>query len=382
LLKLLTKALTKIKESCHPAKTVRGGTNQKRLLKNPLFYFALVSVVLFWGMCASCGNSAGAGNLNGNHVAFFNSFFSKSGGLNGDNLFFSKASAIALETPDLKIIQNNTVGGISAPSIVSGKTLGDVFGGTIQDKKNVADYTVQPGDTLQSIADAYGISVNTLLWANSLTSSSVIKVGQSLIILPTDGVLHVVKSGDTVSGIAQTYKSQVNDIISYNDLATPDVYIGDILIVPGGTMPKAKVATPIINNNQVPLASNYFIFPTQGRITQGLHYYNAIDVANSCGTSVYAAASGKVQRAVYNNAWNAGMGNYVTILHPNGTATYYGHLSNVFVKPGDPVTQSDRIGLIGNTGNVVGATGCHLHFQVIGATNPLAKYPVGTKIHY
>ncbi|OGZ78200.1 MAG: hypothetical protein A2528_00055 [Candidatus Staskawiczbacteria bacterium RIFOXYD2_FULL_37_9] len=340
-------------------------------------YFVLGAVFLFGTMYASCDTSANVNSFGNGKIVFFNSFFNKHSNQNSDSLFYSPVSAIALETPDLKIIQDNTIGGVSAPYIVSGKVLGDVFGGANQNQKDVVDYTVQPGDTFQSIANSYKISVNTLLWANDLTSSSTIKVGQSLSILPTDGILHVVKNGDTLSGISQTYKAQSPDIISYNDLANQDdIYIGDILIVPGGTMPKK--ASPIINN-QVPLADNFFIFPTQGRVTQGLHYYNAVDVASSCGTSVYAAASGIVQRAVYNNAWNLGMGNYVTILHSNGTVTYYGHFQNVFVKPGDKVITGDRIGLIGRTGN---ATGCHVHFQVLGARNPLAKYPVGSTISY
>ncbi|MCX6718278.1 MAG: peptidoglycan DD-metalloendopeptidase family protein [Candidatus Staskawiczbacteria bacterium] len=274
-------------------------------------------------------------------------------------------------------MQDNTLCAVAAPCVVSGKVLGDVFGGNNQNKKDVVDYTVQPGDTLQSIANAYKISVNTLLWANELTSSSAIKTGQSLAILPVDGVLHVVKSGDTMSAIALKYKAKADDIISFNDLANQDdIYIGDILIIPGGVMPKK--ASPIINK-QAPLADNFFIFPTQGLITQGLHYLNAIDVANKCGTPVYAAASGIVERAVFNNSWNLGMGNYVTILHSNGTVTYYGHLENVFVKPGDRVNVGDRIGLMGRTGK---ATGCHVHFQVVGARNPLSSYRVGSNISY
>ncbi len=349
-----------------------------RGFKNPLLYFGLVSVFLFSAIYISCDSSAGAG-LNSGRAAFFNSFFDKESSLNRNSLFSSLASAILLETPDLKIIQNNTIGGISAPSIVSGKVLGDVFGSSNQTKKEVVDYVVQAGDTLQSIANANNISVNTLLWANNLATSSTIKVGQSLVILPVDGVLHAIKSGDTVSGIAKIYTTDSGSIISYNNLASQDdIYVGDILIVAGGIMPK-KVSAVASVSKQIPLASNYFIFPTQGRVTQGLHYYNAIDVANSCGTPIYAAASGVVQRAVYNNAWNLGMGNYVTILHSNGTVTYYGHFQNVFVKPGDNVTVGDRIGLMGRTGN---ATGCHVHFQVIGATNPLAKYSVGSTIGY
>lgn len=383
MLKLLTKALTKIKESCRPVKTIHKGANPKRLLKNPLFYFGLISIILFWGICASCDSRANTGNLATGHVAFLNSFFNKSASLNGGSLFSSPANAIPLETPDLKIMQDNTLSGLATPRIVSGKVLGDVFGGSNQSQKEVVDYAVQPGDTLQSIADSYKISIGTLLWANDLTSSSTIKVGQSLTVLPTDGVLHIVKSGDTVSGIAQTYKAKSDDIISYNDLANQDdIYIGDILIVPGGVMPKK--AAPIINN-QIPLADNFFIYPTQGIIWQGLHYYNAVDIANKCGTPIYAVAAGIVQRAVGNGGYNQGMGNHITILHSNGTSTYYGHLMTLFVKPGDTVYTGQNIALMGGEPGMAGAgksTGCHLHFQVMGAKNWLTSYPVKTTISY
>lgn len=366
LLKIFNKTLIRIRK-----------VKIKGLFKSPVFYFIFFALFLFGTMYASLDSLAGTNGLNNSKIVFFNSFFNKTNNLNGDSLFSSQANAVPLETPDLKIIQDNTLGGVSAPHIVSGKVLGDVFGGNNQKQNEVIDYTVQPGDSFQSIADSHKILVSTLLWANDLTNSSTLKVGQSLVILPTDGILHVVKNGDTISGISQTYKAQPENIIAYNDLANQaDIYLGDILIVPGGVMPKK--ASPIINN-QIPLADNYFIFPTQGRVTQGLHYYNAIDVANSCGTAVYAAASGVVQRAVYNNAWNLGMGNHVTILHSNGTVTYYGHFQSIFVKPGDKVTTGDRIGLMGRTGK---ATGCHVHFQVLGAKNPLSKYPVGATISY
>ena len=347
-------------------------------MKNPLFYFGLCAVLLFGSIYTSCAGSMGINGLSNSKVVFFNSFFNKPSSSDSGNLFSSQTNAIALGSPRFENYTSNSICAVSTPCVVSGKVLGDVFGGNNQSQKQITNYTVQPGDTIQSIATSYNISVNTILWANGLKNGSPIKVGQDLTILPVDGVLHVVKSGDTMSAIAQKYKANSEDIISFNSLANQDdIYIGDILLVPGGVMP--KTANPITNNNQVPLASNYFIFPTEGIITQGLHYYNAIDVANKCGTPIYAAAAGVVERAVYNNSWNLGMGNYVTILHPNGTVTYYGHFEVVFVKPGDKVNAGDRIGLMGETGN---ATGCHVHFEVIGAANPLARYPLGSKIHY
>lgn len=360
-------------------------SRSKGFWKNPLLCFGAIAFFLFALICSSCGNPANAGLLGNSRLAFFNSFFNGQAGAGINALFSKQADEFFLETPDLKIIQNNTLAGISAPYIVSGKVLGSVFGGSsIQNqKKEVVDYTVQPGDTLQSIANSYEISLSTLLWANSLAKSSTIKVGQNLIILPTDGVMHLIKSGDTVSGLAKTYKAKQEDVISFNNLANEgDIYIGDVLIVPKGIMPVKN--TPVVNN-QIPIANNYFIFPTQGYIGQGLHYYNAIDVGNSCGTPIYAAAAGTVQRAVGNGLYNKGMGNHITILHGNGTSTYYGHLMTLFVKPGDKVYTGQKIALMGGEPGMLGAgksTGCHVHFQVMGAKNFLANYPLGAKIGY
>lgn len=350
-------------------------------MKKPLLYFGAISVALFFVLYGACSDSANIAGIKKWQAVTLNISADSLRDSGRDALFSSTQNSIPLETPDLKIIQGNTIGGVSTPSIVSGKVLGDVFGSNSQNQKEVVDYIVQPGDSLQSIATSYNISLNTLLWANDLSSSSTIKVGQSLAILPTDGVLHVVKSGDTISGIAQTYKAQSSEVVAYNNLASQnDIYIGDILIVPGGTAPKK----PVINN-QIPLADNFFIFPTQGRITQGLHYYNAVDIANKCGTPVYAAAAGVVQRAVGNGGWNGGMGNYITILHNNGTVTYYGHLMTVLVKPGDQVYTGQNIAFMGGAAGMAGAgrsTGCHLHFQVMGARNPLSVYLLGSSISY
>ena len=198
--------------------------------------------------------------------------------------------------------------------------------------------------------------------------------------MPVSGLVHVVKSGDTISQISKTYKAKADDIIAFNNLVNEgDIFIGDILIVPAGTMPQ-KPAPSVI---EAPLADSFFIYPVEGRITQGLHWYNAIDVANKCGVPIYAAASGTVQRVKY--GWNSGGGNQLSILHSNGIVTYYGHLMTIFVKQGDKVNIGERIALMGGGNGLAGAgisTGCHLHFGVTGAQNPLAKYFVGTIINY
>ena len=345
-------------------------------LKKPSFYFAFSSFALLTLLFFSSGALAKLQYAQGSQSVFFNPFF-KTTNLENNDLFLLKNKSLVMETPDLKVIEGSFLYGISTPRILTTQTLGSLFGESSSgsDKKEVTEYLVQPGDTIALLAEKFGITATTIAQANGISKSAPLKVGQTLTILPVSGLLHVVKSGDTISEIARVYKSKTDDIIAFNNLANEgDIFIGDILIVVGGVMP-AKPSVAAVAT----LADNFFIFPAEGKITQGLHYYNGVDVANKCGTPIYAAAAGTIQRAVANGGYNAGKGNYINVLHSSGVVSYYGHLMTLFVKPGDVVNVGDRIALMGATGKV---TGCHVHFQVMGAKNPLAKYLVGTTLKY
>lgn len=238
-------------------------------------------------------------------------------------------------------------------------------------KKEILEYTVQEGETLSVIAEKFGISLNTILWANNLSQNSVISPGQELTILPISGTMHLVKSGETVSYLAGVYEVDAEEIIEYNELSQNNkIVVGDLLIIPGGKEP-AKPVVRKQQQEQAPIASTYFIcpIPKPCGITQGLHWYNAIDFSNgSCGEPVFASAGGTVQRTGYHYI----AGNYVRILHPNGVVTLYGHLSRILVSAGQRVYQGQIIGRVGNTGYTLGPTGCHVHFEVRGARNPFA----------
>ncbi|MFH0907012.1 MAG: LysM peptidoglycan-binding domain-containing protein [bacterium] len=106
-------------------------------------------------------------------------------------------------------------------------------------------YTVQQGDTSSSIAVSFGISIDTLLWANSLNSNSIIRPGDELIILPTSGVVHRVKSNETIGWIANYYKVDSQEIIAFNNLpADGNIQINQKLIIPGGRIPTIVATTP------------------------------------------------------------------------------------------------------------------------------------------
>jgi len=357
--------------------------NLKGLFKSPFFYVGLVFVIFFSFTCLISGNFLGkdlaAADVEKSLKNLLNS--------KEENLFFGQKEVLLPESPDFKIIQENSISEVSSPQILSSKALGTLFGTESADdtRREIIEYIVEAGDTLSSISEKFEISLNTLLWANSLSKNSKITPGQKLIILPISGTIHYVKSGDTISEIAKIYKGKTEEIIAFNELSDEgDIYIGDILIIPNGQAPQKP---PTVE--QIPLAGSYFIFPTEGKISQGLHWYNAVDIANSCGTPIYAAADGKVLKVKMTSSTSKwafnGAGNHLTILHPNGVVTYYGHISNSFVSVGDEVYKGQKIAIMGGESRTPGAgysTGCHLHFGVINAKNPLSGYPLHYLIKY
>jgi murein DD-endopeptidase MepM/ murein hydrolase activator NlpD len=239
----------------------------------------------------------------------------------------------------------------------------------------ISKYTVRKGDSLSSIAKMFGVSVNTIVWANNV-SSQALNEGQVLIILPVSGTIHTVAKGDTLKSIAKKYKADAVEIAQFNNLdSNPVLSVGDEIIIPDGegTTQVAGATRPRVRGNPFrggsgPNLVGYYIRPLIGGIkTQGLHGYNGIDIGTHVGTPIMAAASGEIILARA-SGWNGGYGKYIIIAHPNGTQTVYGHLSQVFVNSGDIVMQGQTIGLSGNTGN---STGPHLHFEVRGAVNPL-----------
>lgn len=240
--------------------------------------------------------------------------------------------------------------------------------------------TVGEGDTLSQIAEQEGVSVNTIVWANNLSSGKDIHPGDKLLILPVSGVQHTIEKGDTLKSIAKEYGGEsdnyddfIDEILEYNGLAsTKELVVGEVITIPGGEIkeeaPSSAVYTAVASNG--PSLSGYFINPMPGGIkTQGIHGYNAVDLSDgnwSGTTPIYAAARGKVIVS-RNGGWNGGYGNYIVIAHPNGTQTLYGHLARNLVGEGQNVAQGQHIGYEGNTGR---STGPHLHFEVRGAKNP------------
>lgn len=253
-------------------------------------------------------------------------------------------------------------------------------------RETIMVYTVQEGDAPLLIAKRFGVSLNTILWANSIKNPNLIKAGDQLVVLPVSGVRYEVKQGDTLESIAQRFKPRngdidisglITDIIEFNGLLAGELLaVGTEIIIPDGEIaivvgparapPSRSVSSPQIARG-VEEISGYYMRPIlAGRRSRGIHGMNGVDLADTCGLPILASAAGTVILAK-GTGWNGGYGKYVIITHPNGTQTLYAHLSAIDVTVGQKVPQGLRIGDIGSTGN---STGCHVHFEVRGAKNP------------
>jgi murein DD-endopeptidase MepM/ murein hydrolase activator NlpD len=273
---------------------------------------------------------------------------------------------------ELSTVQQNSLMAFTPPSE-------DYIEQTGSHRSEVVEYTVQSGDLISFIASDYGVSVNSILWANNLKSADTIKPGQVLKIPPTSGVIHKVKRGDTVTLLAKKYGANEEKIIAFNSLPQGGaLQLDDEIVIPEGKPQQSVVSrvtssiVPKIDVRQfahLPDLADFFMIPTTGFNWGKIHGRNGVDIANACGTPIYAAASGVVITAD-DAGWNGGFGKYIKIMHTNGTETLYAHATKLKVVNGQNVEKGEIVASMGTTGN---STGCHLHFEVHGAHNPLAK---------
>lgn len=304
----------------------------------------------------------------------------------GPNAFASAGKAVeegvfsesAYSLSDVPLASPNDDGGTSFIVVTSAAVLNvnAPLSSVLPGRDGLLIYKTQRGDTLSKIASNFGISLNTILWANKNLAGNYIQPGQEIVILPVSGIIHEVREGETAESIAELYGVSSARIRSVNTSIANGIFAGARIIVPDAR-PNRSLGNSSLDN--LPNLAGYFTLPTTGWNWGQLHPFNAVDIANACGTPVYAAQEGLVVRVGTPDGWNGGYGGLVEIQHPRVTdggrevKTRYAHLKKSFVEVGDYVKQRELVGEMGNTGNVHGPTGCHLHFEVEGARNPLAK---------
>jgi len=169
-----------------------------------------------------------------------------------------------------------------------------------------------------------------------------------------------------------------------NEKAKTETASAKSVTVSNNTQTAAETVTSTSSSDSEEKSSSQFIMPAAGYISSGFGYrsfdgefHPGIDIANSTGTPIHAAADGTVFKAYTSSSY----GNCVMISHViNGQlyTTVYAHLSAIYVSDGQSVSQGQSIGAMGNTGE---SFGTHLHFELYngrwtppphnGAVNPL-----------
>ena len=253
----------------------------------------------------------------------------------------------------------------------------------------IIEYTAQSGDSLWSIAKRFDLQPETILWGNEwLSSVGVLQIGDTLSILPIDGVLHTVKDGDTSETLERLHGTPAQEIFEYFgngfDLTQPpELKVGQQIIVPNGTSPiiwseaqPPAVETTTTSSSKYPnLGTGYFVWPVAPPYLLTQEYWGghpAIDINTYFRQPIFASDSGTVAFSGWNDT---GYGNLVIIDHGNGYRTYYAHNEANLVSAGQTVVQGQQIAESGSTGN---STGEHLDFRIFyGGSffNPLEYLP-------
>jgi len=238
-------------------------------------------------------------------------------------------------------------------------------------RAEVIEYEVKSGDTVSSIAERFGVSVDTIIWENNFASDKVkIKAGQVLRVLPASGILHAVKRGETIYSIAKKYDVSAQAVVDwpYNTFTNDETFalaVGQTLMVPDGVMPKKEPVAPryfakVSPEVGIVTGTGQFVWPAGGQITQWYRaWHRGIDIANRSLPGIAAADSGTVIVVGWPAPW--AYGKRVLIDHGNGYQTLYAHLNDIYVSAGQKVSRGQVIGQMGSTGR---STGPHLHFEI------------------
>lgn len=257
-------------------------------------------------------------------------------------------------------------------------------------KAGEVTYTVQAGDSYYYIAELYGMSVDDLLDMNPGYDPKLLRVGDVLTISNAVPYLTIVNVE------RQNYVQDIPYEVEYQDDNT--MYQGDYKVLSAGEFGKADVTANVtyINGEEtarqivasvtlsdpvtetqargtIPrptwFPTGSFRWPCNGTITSyfgrrntGIKgastYHEAIDIANSYGTPIYASDGGTVTYS----GWRGGYGYLVIIDHGNGYQTYYGHNSSLVVSVGEHVYKGQQIARMGSTGV---SSGNHCHFGIL-----------------
>lgn len=196
--------------------------------------------------------------------------------------------------------------------------------------KDIKAYVTKEGDTIPSIAAAYGISSDSIRWSNDLRGDAV-AVGKTLYLPPVNGIVYTVKAGDTPASLAATYSANAEQIIAYNDAEISGLQVGSRALIPNGQQ-RAAVVIPSVastggsssyglsysfsatygGNGYVPGYCTYYV---ASRIAVPTNWGNANTWASGARmTPGWTVSARPVPGAIAQNSWMAGGLGHVAVV--------------------------------------------------------------------
>lgn len=107
--------------------------------------------------------------------------------------------------------------------------------------KDLQKYTVQPGDTVASLAAKFGVTSDTITWSNNLSGNN-LTPGTSLYIPPVNGVVYTAVAGDTADSIAAKFHGNKDVVVAFNDAEVSGIKPGQVVVIPDGNKTVAAVS--------------------------------------------------------------------------------------------------------------------------------------------
>ncbi len=130
-------------------------------------------------------------------------------------------------------------------------------------RQDILDYVAKDGDTVSKLARQFGVTSDSIRWANGLASNAnVLSEGKELEIPPVSGLIYEVKSGDTPTSLAEKYNANADQIVSFNDAELEGLEVGSRIVIPNGEKPAP--ATPTYFSSGTSFASAGSITPVYG----------------------------------------------------------------------------------------------------------------------
>jgi murein DD-endopeptidase MepM/ murein hydrolase activator NlpD len=230
----------------------------------------------------------------------------------------------------------------------------------------IPQYTLSAKDTLWTIANFYGVSPESVAFANGITDPYHLEAGRQIMIPPLEGALYTVAKGDSVEAVAERFKVDASVIKDYNRLYfEPEHFApGQLIFIENASLPKLPappeapatvIARPAVSAPAA-RADGYLAWPVAGYVTQ--RYWAGhlgVDIAAPYGTGLASSVNGSISE----NGWVAVGGLRICVRGGNLEECYY-HLSAAYVPVGTAVIAGQTIAAIGLTGVT---TGPHVHWE-------------------